>query len=70
MDLIDFHIVGPDVGMPVALHYVLHRERRTSGLIVGAGACVMPTSNGSIIDKAVKSGFWRMVFQIAGSGAF
>ncbi|HUW72884.1 MAG TPA: alpha/beta hydrolase [Methyloceanibacter sp.] len=70
MDLTDFHIVGPDVGMPVALHYVLHREHRASSLIVGAGPCVMPTSNGSIIDRAVKSGFWRQVFQIAGSGAF
>jgi pimeloyl-ACP methyl ester carboxylesterase len=70
MDLHDLHIVGPDVGMPVALHYVIHREHRASSLIVGDGPCVVPTANGSIIDKAVKSAFWRAIFKIAGAGAF
>ena len=70
MDLFDFHIVGPDVGMPVALHYVIHRAHRARSLIVGDGPCVEPTANGSIIDKAVQSGFWRAVFKVAGAGAF
>lgn len=70
MDLHDIHIVGPDVGMPVALHYAIHREHRLRSLIVGDGPCVSPTANGSIINKAVDSGFWRMVFRVTGSGAF
>jgi pimeloyl-ACP methyl ester carboxylesterase len=70
MDLHNLHIVGPDVGMPVALHYAIHREHRADSLIIGDGPCVIPTANGSIIDKAVNSTFWRMIFRIAGSGAF
>jgi pimeloyl-ACP methyl ester carboxylesterase len=70
MDLHNLHIVGPDVGMPVALHYAIHREHRAESLIIGDGPCVMPTANGSIIDKAVNSPFWRTIFRIAGSGAF
>jgi pimeloyl-ACP methyl ester carboxylesterase len=70
MDLHDLHIIGPDVGMPVALHYVIHPEHRASSLIVGDGPCVAPTANGSIIDKAVDSAFWRAIFRIAGAGAF
>ena len=70
MDLHDLHIVGPDVGMPVALHYAIHREHRATSLIVGDGPCVLPTATGSIIDKAVDSAFWRMVFRIAGAAPF
>ena len=29
-DLSDVHIVAPDVAMPVALHYALHREHRAA----------------------------------------
>jgi pimeloyl-ACP methyl ester carboxylesterase len=70
LDLHDLHIVGPDVGMAVALHYAIHREHRLKSLIIGDGPGVLPTANGSIIDKAVNSPFWRMVFRIAGAGAF
>lgn len=70
IDLHNLHIVGPDVGMPVALHYAIHREHRADSLIIGDGPCVIPTSNGSIIEKAVNSTFWRTIFRIAGSGAF
>ena len=70
LKLDELHIVGPDVGMPVALHYVIHRQHRAKSLIIGDGPCVLPTSNGSIINKAVESAFWRMVFRIAGAGAF
>ena len=45
MDLSDIHIVGPDVGMPVALHYVIHRDHRARSLIVGDGPCVEPTAD-------------------------
>jgi pimeloyl-ACP methyl ester carboxylesterase len=70
LDLHDLHILGPDVGMPVALHYAIHRDHRAKSLILGDGPCVLPTANGSIIDKAVGSPFWRMVFRVAGAGAF
>jgi pimeloyl-ACP methyl ester carboxylesterase len=70
MDLADMHIVGPDVGMAVALHYVIHREHRAASLIIGDGPGILPTNNGSIINKAVDSAFWRLVFQVAGAQAF
>ena len=70
MDLHDLHVIGPDVGMPVALHYVIHRQHQAKSLIIGDGPCVLPTANGSIINKAVNSAFWRMVFRVAGAGAF
>lgn len=70
LDLHDVHLVGPDVGMPVALHYAIHREHRLKSLILGDGPCVEPTANGSIINKAVGSAFWRMMFRITGAGAF
>jgi pimeloyl-ACP methyl ester carboxylesterase len=70
MGLEDVHIVGPDVGMAVALHYAIHREHRAASLIIGDGPGILPTSNGSIINKAVNSAFWRLVFQVAGAQAF
>lgn len=69
-DLEDLHIVGPDIGMPVALHYAIHRKHRATSLIIGDGPAIVPSANGSIINKAVNSAFWRMVFRIAGAGAF
>ena len=64
------HIVGPDVGMSAALHYVIHSQHRATSLLIGDGPGISPSHNGSVIDKMVQSGFWRMVFQIAGAGAF
>jgi len=66
----NFHIVGPDVGMAVGLHYVMHREHKATSLLVGDGPGILPTANGSIINKAVDSAFWRALFPIAGAGAF
>jgi pimeloyl-ACP methyl ester carboxylesterase len=70
LDLADMHIVAPDVGMAVALHYAIHRAHRTTSLIIGDGPGILPTNNGSIINKAVDSAFWRLVFQVAGAQAF
>ena len=64
------HIVGPDVGMSAALHYVIHGEHKAASLIIGDGPGVAPSNNGSVIDKMVESAFWRLVFRIAGAGAF
>jgi pimeloyl-ACP methyl ester carboxylesterase len=64
------HLVGPDVGMAAALHYVIHQDHDAASLLIGDGPGILPTANGSIIDKAVDSGFWRMMFQITGAKAF
>jgi pimeloyl-ACP methyl ester carboxylesterase len=56
--------------MAAALHYAIHREHEAASLIIGDGPGILPTANGSIIDKAVDSGFWRMMFRITGAGAF
>jgi pimeloyl-ACP methyl ester carboxylesterase len=64
------HLIGPDVGMAAALHYVIHQEHEAASLLIGDGPGILPTANGSIINKAVDSGFWRMMFQITGAKAF
>lgn len=75
LDLTDVHIVGPDVGMAAALHYAVHRNPTLrsgvlASLIIGDGPGILPTANGSIINKGVDSAFWRMMFQVAGAQAF
>jgi pimeloyl-ACP methyl ester carboxylesterase len=70
LNLKQMHIVGPDVGMAVGLHYAIHRDHEAESLIIGDGPGILPTANGSIINKAVNSGFWRMMFRITGARAF
>ena len=70
LGLEQLHIVGPDIGMAAALHYVIHRDHKAVSLILGDGPAISPSANGSIINKMVDSGFWRMVFRIAGAQAF
>ena len=64
------HMVGPDVGMPAALHYAIHRKHELASLLIGDGPAVSPSANGSIIDKLVDSGLWRTVFRVTGAQAF
>jgi pimeloyl-ACP methyl ester carboxylesterase len=64
------HLVGPDIGMAAALHYVTHFPNDVASLVVGDGPGIVPSKNGSIINKAVKSGFWRLVFKATGAGTF
>lgn len=64
------HIVGPDVGMAAALYYVCNLPNEVESLIIGDGPGVSPSQNGSLINKIVKSGFWRKVFSIVGSETF
>jgi pimeloyl-ACP methyl ester carboxylesterase len=70
MNLKQVHIVGPDVGMPAALHYAIQQTHEVASLILGDGPGILPTANGSIINKAVESKFWRMIFRVTGSQAF
>jgi pimeloyl-ACP methyl ester carboxylesterase len=70
MNLKQIHLVGPDVGMPAALHYAIHQDHEAASLIIVDGPGILPTANGSIINKAVNSGFWRMMFRITGARAF
>lgn len=64
------HLVGPDIGMPAALHYVTHFPNDVASLLIGDGPGIIPSANGSIIDKAVDSAFWRMMFRVTGAGTF
>ena len=70
LGLEDVHVVGPDVGMAAALHYVIHHDHKAASILVGDGPGIVPSSNGSIINKAVDSAFWRMMFQVVGAQAF
>lgn len=70
MNLKQVHIVGPDVGMPAALHYAIQQTHEVASLILGDGPGILPSANGSIINKAVESKFWRMIFRVTGSQAF
>ena len=64
------HLVGPDIGMSAALHYVTNFPNQVESLIIGDGPGIKPSSNGSIISKVVDSAFWRLVFKIGGAGTF
>lgn len=66
----DAHIVAPDVGMPVALHYVLHRDHNAKSILIGAGPSVQPSADGSLVRKMIHSRFWRLVFTMTGAPAF
>lgn len=66
----DVHIVAPDVAMPVALHYVMHRDHRAKSLLIGDGPGILPSTDGSLVKKIVHSGFWRFMVNMTGSRAF
>lgn len=64
------HLVGPDIGMAAALYYETNLPNEVESLVIGEGPGIMPSRNGSLIEKMVRSGFWRTVFTMAGAGAF
>jgi pimeloyl-ACP methyl ester carboxylesterase len=64
------HLLGPDVGMAAALAYVTNFPNDVASLAIGDGPGVLPSRNGSVINKMVESRFWRLVFRVAGAGTF
>ena len=70
MELRDVHIVAPDIAMPVALHYAIHRGENVKSLLVGDGPGLLPSSDGSLIRKIVGSGFWRTLVKLNGAKTF
>lgn len=70
LDLSDVHIVAPDIAMPVALHYAIHRHHRVKSLLVGDGPGILPSVDGSLIRKIVGSGFWRTMVRLNGVRTF
>ena len=70
MSLTDVHIVAPDVAMPVALHYAMHRDHKAASILIGDGPGILPSDDGSLIKKIVHSGFWRSMVNMTGPRAF
>ena len=70
MGLTDVHIVAPDVAMPVALHYAMHRDHKAASILIGDGPGILPSDGGSLIKKIVHSGFWRLMVNMTGARAF
>ena len=68
-DIEQSHIVGPDVGMPTTLAYIINYQHRIKSIMIGDGPAALPTSEPSIMKRMVHSSFWRTMFIIAGSGA-
>ena len=66
----DVHIVAPDIAMPIALHYVIHRDHKVKSLMVGDGPGILPSQDGSLIRKIVGSGFWRTLVRLNGVKTF
>jgi pimeloyl-ACP methyl ester carboxylesterase len=64
------HIVAPDVGMAAAVACVGDNPGIAASLVIGDGPAIAPSSNGSIINKLVFSGFWRFMVAMAGAGTF
>ena len=69
-ELEDVHIVAPDVAMPVAMHYVMHREHKARSILIGDGPGVLPVRNGSLVQKIVGSGFWQTMVRLNGARTF
>ena len=65
----DSHIVAPDVGMASALSYVCNHSNKVKSLMIGDGPGVFSSEDPSMMKKMTKSGFWRFMFVVAGSGA-
>lgn len=70
MGLTEVHIVAPDIAMPVALHYVMHRDHKAVSILIGDGPGILPSDNGSLVTKIVHSGFWRSMVNMTGPRAF
>lgn len=70
MGLSDVHIVAPDVAMPVALHYVIHRDHKAKSIAIGDGPGILPSDDGSLIRKVVGYGFWRTLVNTTGMSTF
>ena len=69
-ELEDVHVVAPDIAMPVALHYVIHRKHKVKSLMVGDGPAILPSADGSFIGRIVGSGFWRSLVRLNGVKTF
>ena len=63
------HIVGPDVGMPIALLYALDHPEKVKSLLIGDWPALATGKNGSVINKMVYSNFWRFILTVS-VGAF
>ncbi len=70
LGLADVHIVAPDVAMPVAMHYVMHRAHEAKSILIGDGPGVLPSADGSLIKKIVGSSFWRAMVRANGARTF
>lgn len=70
MGLSDVHIIAPDVAMPVAMHYAIHRPHKAKTLMIGDGPGIFPSHDGSLIRKITKSGFWRTLVRLNGARTF
>lgn len=69
-DLQDVHVLGPDVGMAAALYHAGTGADRVCSIIVGDGPGTPPSANGSVINKMIDSGFWRLILGNVGAGPF
>lgn len=70
LKLTDVHIIAPDVAMPVAMHYVMHRNHCAKSIMIGDGPGVLPSADGSLIRKIVGSAFWRAMVRLNGARTF
>ncbi len=64
------HIVAPDIAMPVAMHYVMHRAHVATSILIGDGPGVLPSADGSLVRKIVGSAFWRAMVRANGARTF
>lgn len=70
LGLADVHIVAPDIAMPVAMHYVMHRAHKARSILIGDGPGVLPSADGSLVRKIVGHGFWRAMVRVNGARTF
>lgn len=64
LGLHDVHLVGPDVGTPVALAY-LQKYHGAASALVGDGPAVYPAYMGLPIARMMQSAFWRRIYGLS-----
>ncbi len=69
LDLTDFHLVGPDVGMGAALAYAIHHEHRLLSMAVGNGpGAPGPFKLARMISWLARSSALRSMTSLLGAG--
>ena len=68
-ELKDVHIIGPDIAMPAVIYLSGINDSNIKSIMIGEGPGIAPSKNASLVNKMIKSKFWRSIFRTMSTGA-